>query len=260
MTRKVGKRTNRPGNTVKRPATAASRDTTVDDVIQDLLSLFKFLGLDSGHLATRVRDLGKAPKKSDRPYPHASAIGDLLTMWHEDPDFLDDIGNPKPIKVGGAGQSFRKLAEKSVPNMSANQLLRELEHLKAVTVDGRGKVHALVRSINVYEDKRLAALHTLNSLRGFINTLRHNLESAPSNSDQLFHRVAWNGELDAKEIPKLKIWLRRHGQNLLESADSWMSSKSRHRPQYAKRPKGSVQVSVGLYLAVDKSIRVDDPG
>jgi hypothetical protein len=144
--------------------------------------------------------------------------------------------------------------------MSANQLLRELEHLKAVTVDGRGKVHALVRSINVYEDKRLAALHTLNSLRGFINTLRHNLESAPSNSDQLFHRVAWNGELDAKEIPKLKIWLRRHGQNLLESADSWMSSKSRHRPQYAKRPKGSVQVSVGLYLAVDKSIRVDDPG
>lgn len=254
MTRKVAKRTNRRGTSIKKPTSAVSREITVDDVIQDLLSLFKFLGLDAGHFATRVRHLEMAPKSSNRPYPHASAIGDLLTMWHEDPDFLDELGNPKPIKVGGTGQSFRKLAEKSVPNMNANQLLRELEHLKAVFIDENGNVHAKVRAINVYEDKRVAALHTLNSLRGFINTLRHNLESAPSNSDQLFHRVAWNGELDVREIPKLKIWLRRHGQNLLESTDSWMSNRSKRGLRDSKAAKGTVQVSVGLYLAVDKPL------
>jgi uncharacterized protein DUF6502 len=228
---------------------SALRYVTVDDVIKELLDLFERLGLDAGHLINRVRAMDISGRPMRRPHPQVSAISDLLTLWHQDPSFLNSAGNPKPVKMSGRRGSFREIAEKSVPNMPPTQLLRELQRLRAVRVDKKGLIHVRMRSLSIYEDKRLAALHTLNLLRGFINTLRHNLESPPSNADQLFHRIAWNGEFDMEKIPRLKIWLRRHGQSVLESADMWMMNQS--NVGGLRRPKKRVQASVGLYLAVD---------
>jgi hypothetical protein len=107
-----------------------------------------------------------------------------------------------------------------------------------------------MRSLPVYEDKQLAIQHTLTSLDSFIRTLRHNLNSTASNSDQLFHRVAWNGEFDARDIPTLKIRVKRHGQNFLESCDNWMTRRTKASKSVSSRKK-AVQVFIGIYLAVD---------
>jgi hypothetical protein len=227
-------------------------EVSVDDVIQDVLCLFARLGLDAGHLIKRVRGAGGVAETAVRAYPHASAIGDLLTMWHRDPRYLDATGAPRPLKMRAARRSFKALADRCVPDLPADQLLRELERLGTVRIDANGAIHVQTRALHVYEDNRLATLHTLNSLRGFIKTLTHNLDSPRSNSSQLFHRVAWNGELDADSVSELKVWLRRHGQSLLESTDLWMMNKSKRVAAAKRRPKHAVQASVGLYLAVDK--------
>jgi hypothetical protein len=227
------------------------REVTVDDVIKDLLDLFGHLGLDAGRLAARVVDLDPATMASRRLYPHASAIGELLTAWHQDPDYLDDLGNPSPIRMGTGRRSFRRLADKTVPNMHPKTLLSELERIGAVAIDGNGYIRVHMRSLPVYEDKRLAIQHTLTSLGSFIRTLRHNLNSAPSNSDQLFHRVAWNGDLDAREIPTLKIRVKRHGQNFLESCDNWMRRRNKSSTYNARKKRKPAQVFIGVYLAVD---------
>src|ERR1700681_3251486 len=93
------------------------REITVDDVIKDLLDLFGYLGIDAGRLAARVVDLDPATMASRRLYPHASAIGELLTAWHQDPEYLDDLGAPTPIRMRIGRRSFRHLADKTVPNM-----------------------------------------------------------------------------------------------------------------------------------------------
>jgi len=72
-----------------------------------------------------------------------------------------------------------------------------------------------------------------------------------SNSDQLFHRVAWNGDFDAREIPTLKINVKRYGQNFLESCDNWMMRQFKSRSHKLRSKRKSVQVSVGVYLAID---------
>jgi len=102
--------------------------------------------------------------------------------------------------------------------MDPKTLLIELERIGAVKSDANGYISVLMRSLPVYEDKHLAIQHTLISLDSFIRTLRHNLDSTASNSDQLFHRVAWNGDFDAREIPALKIRVKRHGQNFWNPA------------------------------------------
>jgi hypothetical protein len=227
------------------------REVTVDDVIKDLLDLFGHLGLDAGRLATRVVDLDPATMASRRLYPHDYAIGELLTAWHQDPDYLDDLGNPSPIRMGTGRRSFRRLADKTVPNMDPKTLLSELERIGAVTIDGNGYIRVHMHSLSVYKDKRLAIQHTLISLDSFIRTLRHNLNSAPSNSDQLFHRVAWNGDLDAREIPTLKIRVKRHGQNFLESCDNWMRRRNKSSTYNSRKKRKPAQVFIGVYLAVD---------
>lgn len=227
------------------------REITVDDVIKDLLLLFGQLGLDAGRLAGRVVDLGPAAIASRGLYPHASAIGELLTAWHQDPEYLDELGFPAPIRMRARHRSFRHLATKTVPNMDPSTLLSELQRVRAVTVDAKGYIRVLMRSIPVYENKDLAIQHTLMSLDSFIKTLMHNLNSSASNSDQLFHRVAWNGDLDPKEIPALKIRVKRHGQNFLESCDYWMTRKNKPTMHKSGKKTPRVQAFIGVYLAVD---------
>ncbi len=230
-----------------------SREITVDDVIKDLLDLFGHLGLDAGRLAARVVDLDPAAFASRQLYPHASAIGELLTAWHQDPDYLDALGTPKPIRMRTGRRSFRRLADRTVPNMDPKTLLLELEQIGAVTIDPDGYIRVHMRSLPVYEDKNLAIQHTLTSLHSFIRTLRHNLNSNASNSDQLFHRVAWNGDLDIREIPALKIRVKRHGQNFLESCDNWMARRSQYSPRNSIKRRKRAQVFIGVYLAVDET-------
>jgi hypothetical protein len=147
-------------------------------------------------------------------------------------------------------QSFRSLANKAVPNMTAIQLLSELKRLKAVRVDANGLIHIRQRSLRIYKDKRHRVIHTLNSLRAFINTLRHNLQTGPDKSKQLFHRVAWSSDFDATRIPDLKKWLSRYGQSLLEAADSWMLKNSMKSDRDFKKARSSTGVSIGVYLSI----------
>ena len=230
------------------------RDVTVDDVIKDLLDLFGHLGLDAGRLAARVVDLDPVTLASRRLYPHASAIGELLSAWHQDPRYLDQYGSPLPIRMHTRHRSFGRLAKKTVPKVDPKTLLLDLERIGAVTIDANGSINVKMRSLPVYEDKRLAIQHTLISLGSFIRTLRHNLNSTASNSDQLFHRVAWNGDLDVREIPTLKIRVKRHGQNFLESCDNWMIRRTKTSTRSARGAKGRrAQVFIGVYLAVDET-------
>jgi hypothetical protein len=227
------------------------REVTVDDVIKDLLDLFGHLGLDAGRLAARVVDLDPTKMTSSGLYPYASAIGELLTAWHQTPEYLDNLGNPLPILMRTGHRSFRRLADKTVPNMDPKTLLSELERIGAVSIDGNGYIRVHVRSLPVYEDKHLAIQHTLISLDSFIRTLRHNLNSRTANSDQLFHRVAWNGDLGAREIPKLKIRVKKHGQSFLESCDNWMMRRTKSSGHSSGRKRKRAQVFIGVYLAVD---------
>jgi hypothetical protein len=250
MRESTTKRALHSANRKQRVSDKASHEVTVDDVIGALLDLFAHLQIDASYLASKVKSLDHTLLAAHRIYPHSAEIGELLTAWHQNPEYLDDLGNPMPIKMRGSRRSFGILAKKSVPNIHISTLLTELERVGAVSIDKNQFIHVHMRSLPVYEDKRLATQYTLTSLDSFIRTLRHNLDSDPSNSDQLFHRVAWNREFDSRLIPTLKIKVKRQGQSFLESFDNWMMRKAKARPRVSKHRGKSAQISIGIYLAV----------
>jgi hypothetical protein len=104
-------------NSRKASSVGALREVTIDDIIKSLLDLFATLGVDASHFASKVVKLDSVTLDSRRMYSHAAAIGELLTAWYEDPQYLDKFGNPVPIKMHGKRASFAQLANRVVPNL-----------------------------------------------------------------------------------------------------------------------------------------------
>ena len=227
------------------------RDVTVQNVVNNLLKLFDQLGIDVTQAKWRTRPLSKSRPLSRTLHPYISAIGEMLTSWHQDPAYLDSAGNPSPIKLRGSPPSFRSLAQVAIPRKDELFLLSELERLGTICIDDGNFVHVKRRSFPSYKDKSLAIEHTLETLDGFIRTLRHNLASEPSNSDQLFHRLVWNRDFDSRKIPALKVRVKRHGENFLDSLDNWLSRNELSREGKSPGRTRRSQVSIGVYLSLE---------
>ncbi len=223
----------------------------ISNLIGSLQKLFSSLGIKNSISLSR-RSTRDRPSKQ-HALPSATIVGNLLTKWHQDAMYLDRFGEPVPLPFDGRRMSFKELCRKVAPSASAQHVLKKFIKLGVVEQDEMGLVIPTTRSLPMYNDSELATAHTIRALRDFVDTLDHNLRIAHSPRDHLFFRMAWNGDLPTEKIPRLKIWLRRHGQDLLESADSWMADAARGagRKQTARTPRA--QATVGIYLALRKN-------
>jgi hypothetical protein len=245
------KRKHRRSARTPKPTAAPSLHVTASQVFTRFCDLFERLGIAMPEVDALFAESIPMEQPPHPLYAHTSAIGEMLTSWHQNPKYLDRTGVPAPIKFRGPAPSFQELARSRVPEIKPSQLLPELERLGIVATGEGGFIRVLTRSFPAFEDKGLAKQFTLSSLNDFILTLRHNLDSVPANFDQLFHRVARNDVFDRRQIPALKIRIKRRGQNFLESIDDWLTSNaaaksSKPLPQHRK-----VKVSVGIYLSVE---------
>jgi hypothetical protein len=221
-------------------------------VLDDLSALLRTLGIRAKFRVSKIKATPKASSSKTSVQPYVFEIGEVLSCWHQEPPYLDKLGNPRPLSFDGKRPSFTSLVSKAAANFSPRKILFELQKVKAVSITNDGMICALQRSINAFGNREFAINHTFLALRGFIRTLQHNLDSSPSNAEQLFHRIAWNGAFDRKDTARLKIWIAEHGESFLESIDDWMKRHSVSRNRRGKNGKGAVNAAIGIYLAVDK--------
>lgn len=234
-----------------KPDAQHSLRLTASQVLTRLFDLFEHVGITMPEAKSLFAQSIQMDQTPHPLYPHASAIGEMLTAWHQNHAYLDRSGTPAPLRFRTSAPSFQELARKWVPGIKPSQLLSELERLGIVISDESGFIRVLMRSFPAFEDKELAKQHTLSSLNDFIMTLRHNLDSVPANFDQLFHRIARNDDFDRREIPALKIRVKRRGQNFLESIDDWLSSNATAKSKRPVPRSRKAKVSVGVYLSVE---------
>jgi len=233
----------RPRNTL------IQENLNVQKVVDHLFDLFAHLGIDVPRPALSEISPGSIDRDSSSLYPLPTEFGELLTHWHQNPHYIDDDGNPKSIKIKGRRPSLESLARISMPTLNIDYIKGELTRLGVISiVDDLAKVN--MRAFPAYEDKSLAIQHTLAALDGFIRTLRHNLDSEPSNSNQLFHRIAQRNDFDIRKIPELKIRAKRQGQAFLESFDNWLVRQEKAKPTKRTTKRKTTKVSIGVYLSV----------
>jgi len=170
-----------------------------------------------------------------------SAAAHVLTLWFQDPAYLDSRGNPQPLKLWGQGRSLEALARRVDPKLDVKKVLAFLVRRSVLRRLGsrylpRDRVLMFRGSGPPYHARSLRTLVSM------LRTLEHN--SRPQHSTPGWYEVyAVNARVPVSAIPAFDRWLRRHGNRLLEQADGKLHGYERKR----RKGERTVRIGAGIY-------------
>ena len=166
--------------------------------------------------------------------PSAFETSQILSEWHQNPEFLDDDAQPKKL----SNEDFARLCRSTAPELRPDAVLQMLLNAGAAS---RTEAHIEVtsRSLLLKKPNQEGLERAIELVTAYIGTLSKNLEGPPD-ATKLFERTVVNTQLSTKQIPALLAYLNLHGQSFLEDLDAWMSR--REDTKHAKT------IGVGMYL------------
>lgn len=173
----------------------------------------------------------------------------VLSMWHQDPEFIDAAGQPRLLAFEGDGPSFTLLARRaSSSDVPPATLLKELRSAGAVGELPDGRLQALKRN---YIPQALDA-HMLQlwgtALTDLARTGDYNLTRKATEKAR-FQRRAANDTIDPAALAEFNKFLEQEGQAFLERAAAWLTQ---HQvSDSADDSKARLRLGVGVYHIQD---------
>lgn len=178
---------------------------------------------------------------------YQSRASQILSAWHQEPDFLDVDGNPAQIGIDGDGQTFSELMRRHAPALPVTAMLKELESVGAVARTADGRLRVLTRT---YVPGRVSTerLRLWSSVLSDIgNTIEHNF-SRDETTHARFERRALNLRVDPAALQDFQVMLEKEGQALLERIDDWLSAHQ------APDDQPGIRLGVGMYQIEDRVV------
>ena len=169
------------------------------------------------------------------------AAGHVLTLWFQDPAYLDSMGNPQPLSLRGADLSIEALARRVDAELDVEEIL---SHLLRRSVLRRNGTRYLPRSRVLMFRGSGASYHarSMQALVAMLSTLERN--SRPGHSTPvLFERFAANVRVPVGAVAAFDRWLHRNGNRLLEQADAKLHAYERKR----RKGERTIRLGVGVY-------------
>ena len=196
---------------------AASKELAIPGRKQTTSRVAVITGLSRKEVK-RLRDLSEIDDLgvSDR-YNRAVRV---INGWRKDPDFLTLKGEPKELFFEDDKKSFSSLVKKYSGDMPPRAVLDEL--LRSGVVEHvNDRIQLLTKGYMVQKGEA-DKLHILGTDTGeFIATVRHNLESDPS--DAFLQRKVSYDNIPEEAIPELRQLLYVKGASFIESLDKIIS-------------------------------------
>lgn len=177
-----------------------------------------------------------------------SLAGRVLVQWEHDPGFATKQGKPRVLTFKGADSEFSKLVETVSKDVNAATLLYELERLGAVE-----KVRGGVKMVQNIQ------FHTKRPEKG-INLLFRDIESLSAAAEEnvldtqdirnLHLRTEFDNIL-VKEIPRIRSWLLKQGQEFHKRARDFLSQYDKDLNQDATSA-GGARVVLGAFSLTEE--------
>jgi hypothetical protein len=175
-------------------------------------------------------------------------IGRMLAGWHQDPEFTGPYGLPLELAITSSGTSFQTLNQRYGGDISAKEMLEELERIGAVIIVASNRVRVLTRSYIPAEADPAAMQFMGVALRDLAETLDFNLN--PNIEGGFFERRVWTPlGIDPVDIPEFDKLVQKLGQQFLEALDNHLTAKE--TDSEAMAPSEKVRVGVGVYMFSD---------
>ncbi len=183
------------------------------------------------------------------PSAALSRNAQMIALWAGSPDYLDALGQPRPLPRTGEAPSFESLGHFVSTDIRARVVLDEWSRLGLVRIDGEGLVHLNYAAFVPREDFADIAYYFGRNLRDHIAASGHNLlgEQPP-----MLERAVYYDRLTSQSIEELAALSRDLGSKALVA----VNQKAFELPQRdAGNPSAFHRISFGVYFfsALDAS-------
>jgi len=234
-------------------------------IVDSLVTMLKFCGITeeqfSGFVQTAYREVD-VPENSPSHDPSLSKqqmvfYGSLLSMWYQDPEFVDDHGDPRALPMHGV-PSMTSLLKKAValyPEASKDAnleyVIRRLVEAGAIE-ERSGEYHILEPHFRINTPGSVAAINQIALGAEYIETCAHN--TTTPKEKRRFQRIARGPSFPVEEVPRIKALLEDQGMNLLLQLDGMLENPEKGTSVDVDR----AMVAVGLYLTVKEPNTADE--
>lgn len=175
-------------------------------------------------------------------------VGHVLTLWFDDPFYVDARGKPIPLPLRGPAPSLASLIQHLDPDLDPKRVLKIL--IRADAVRPIGKRYA-PRSRAVAFRGTGAPLYARNlrALLGLLRTIEHNNEPKDKVSSW-FEYVAENPRFPVSARGPFDATLREDAMTFLFNQDSRMLNQERR----AKPGEPTVRMGVGVFRFEEEAL------
>lgn len=200
----------------------------------------------------RIKDELKNNDESDESQHGQDRMTRVLSGWHQDPDFIDNHGNPLIIPVEGELPSFAQLARRYGGDVPTSALLKEFKRCGVVSVDEQDNLRVLKRYYVPSQSDPGALLRAGSVINDIGSTLYHNLYKADpeKNKPLYFERRATNIQMSPEKVDAFRAFVDQEGQLFLEKIDAWLTENEQLSPTDVTQKKDTqtLRLGVGTYL------------
>jgi hypothetical protein len=165
----------------------------------------------------------------------------VLTHWHRDPDYLDDLGRPRPLSLDADGPSLSSLIARVYPSADPTEVVETLLRIKAIRRVRRRFVPS-DRTV-VYDDEAVR-VHALLALLTILRTIDHNIHHAHDIGARLLERTVINPRIPTSRLDELHQELHQLCKQFAADIDALLL-RNEVRPG---SDEDFTSVTLGLYV------------
>jgi hypothetical protein len=173
----------------------------------------------------------------------------VIQGWRTDPSFMESSGQPAPLPMRNATNSFEVLVKRYGGDVTPVSVLSELERSGLATRSRNGNIK--LRKLRPSESNYISEIINQLAVQVYDLTAAMALDSEQSG------RPTFTGFRESKALPPdvaavfIKTFTERSAL-LLDSVERWLALQPKQRPQAKPAEQGNHRVGIGVYL-------VDEP-
>jgi len=149
----------------------------------------------------------------------------IVQDWHRLPQFVDEAGEPRALKLWGATESVEAIANLSCESPAmAKAAVRALKSLGGCRQARRGRYVPVSYGVMLSKSPAVVDKHAECVLACMIETIESNkLEKNAETRD--FERSVHSERLDAHHLPAFRHFMQAQGMSMLEVVDQWLEDR-----------------------------------
>lgn len=200
----------------------------------------------SGAIARAIRNAASRARDAANLETLYVEISKLLHAWYQEPEYLDHLGRPIPLRTTGSKQSIQSLADTAGIRRQARELVRSLKSQGLIrrTSDGSYAPTTSVATLRATGPEITGYLGQ--SILQLLSTLQSNRQGGKAGP--MLERAAIVQDLPVDQVPEFRHFSTEQGTSFVSSTNEWL--EARRKVKSPARKKDVVTAGVHVFAFV----------